>query len=374
MRFRPTIALFSLGLAFGLLLPLRATATDRCDVTVRVVYFSFSAAAPPIQFNRLENFRNELQQSGRLFFEDQQISLGAGQVSFIVSNEWDLFKLPMKLDHTDVFIGFGNNSSWDIAQRVRPEKYVIADIGYEPLVTQNHYFRTLFSISKTPQEFLEHMFQIKLPEDQPLNSLAEVERELRKHRPGDPEKILQTQRQIRNAPELSNRDEMNALAFFNDVKVGKNFPVDTGRLKDFTTIHKAFINRYFPSNLENYDPSGKIVQDPEYSFLNSQEAFDRTKSLVTNAQFARTNYRSPDFWKQVGKEHQSSSGDKSFTVYLSNILDAVSRSPEEAQTRLQEISVLLKDQLETDDIRIIITKGLGNSHTFEVHDLRQSPP
>ncbi len=80
---------------------------------------------------------------------------------FLASNEEAWSKTPIDQEKTDVLVGFGTNSAWDIAFRKRAEELIIADWSPWPVLAHAYFLAPLIRIAKSPQEFLCHFLEFQ---------------------------------------------------------------------------------------------------------------------------------------------------------------------------------------------------------------------
>ena len=109
-----------------------------------------------------------------LIFNRAPRKVATAKGAFIASNEYDIFKIPTRLPQRDLFVGIGNNSSWDLALRSGAQKILFFDINYEPLLMQRYFFRTLFEISQSPVEFYRYLFLLPAADVRHLNSFQDL--------------------------------------------------------------------------------------------------------------------------------------------------------------------------------------------------------
>jgi hypothetical protein len=91
------------------------------------------------------------------------------------SNEFD-YGLDQVVDHrpADVFMGFGNNTVWDLALRRHAKQLIIGDADEGVLRAQEFLFRPLIMMARSPQEFVAMLGAVRLPRALQAAPLTEV--------------------------------------------------------------------------------------------------------------------------------------------------------------------------------------------------------
>ena len=102
---------------------------------------------------------NRLQQTSRQ--TGQLIYLGKHRYdsrgAFIASNEFDWHRTPFDGKPTDLLIGFGTNSAWEIAINKRAKTMIVADWSPEPVLAHAYVLAPLIRISESPRELILHL-------------------------------------------------------------------------------------------------------------------------------------------------------------------------------------------------------------------------
>ncbi|MCB0393138.1 MAG: hypothetical protein KDD25_01185 [Bdellovibrionales bacterium] len=242
--------------------------------------------------------------------------------SFVVSNETNFYLREVETEPTDMLIGFGTNSAWDLAVRKNAKHLVVGDWSIIPLIFQWHLFRPLAEVSRTPAEFLSLLGGQVLPES---DSLKTVFAAFKNEIPMDyvNEFIQTATRKILSHPK--NSGEFTAFIvrnyYANLFKLGPPL-FEHRRLQNiFSGIFGYFKRRYDPNLLIEFGADPAIVNHPYFSFLSSQSAFDRFKRLITGAlTLVHMPYDDPDMISAL----EVIARDRGFertTYSLSNIID-----------------------------------------------------
>lgn len=77
--------------------------------------------------------------------------------AFVASNEFDWHRTPFDGKPTDLMIGFGTNSAWEIAVNKRAKTLIIADWSPEPVLAHAYVIAPLIRISQSPRELILHL-------------------------------------------------------------------------------------------------------------------------------------------------------------------------------------------------------------------------
>lgn len=94
----------------------------------------------------------ELQKRGGLVFNGHH-SYEKGH-EFLASNEFDWFQNLLEPVPTDIVIGFGTNSLWDLALNNNAKYIVIADWSPWPIIAHAFLLSPLLRLAESPQEFI----------------------------------------------------------------------------------------------------------------------------------------------------------------------------------------------------------------------------
>lgn len=253
---------------------------------------------------------------------------------FFSSNEKDWHKTPWDTEPTDVLIGFGTNSAWDLAVRKNAKRMVIGDWEMGPLIAQRYLLRPIVKLAATPIEFLHLLFGLWPASN--VNSLDQAasavdaifDKSVRTLRRGHDELLKRFKKSGASA------DELRTLkAHFEYLVAPPGHADRAGVLRGFSAQNNAFIgpsflNRYVPlRQVENGAP-GDWIARPNHSFLASQSAYDQFRELFLNrTQLALTAFDDSAFYRQL-KAEGDAAGFTRYTFSISNILDAALLGPE----------------------------------------------
>jgi|GEM_PF-4462097 len=309
--------------------------------------------------------------SRELFFNDKKVQLQGKP--FFASNEFDWHQTPWDTAATDVVVGFGTNSAWDIANRKNPSLLVIGDWMAGPLIAQQYIHRPLLRVARTPIEYLFFLLSLEAPEARLKDSLAQfedyVDTEVQKISPTE---VLSNQIRLLarfRAAGLS-PEEITAIGeYYRALIVGSRpgqFGVLRGRYAEYNgNLIQYFLTRYLPKHQEHFGGARDLINNPDYSFLSSQNAFDRFKKLYGTSLYAHTDYMNESFYRQL-KEHGDAKGYRRYTFSISNIMDANGDSREQAMAELAKFRAMIERVFphEKYDVVIFLTTNYMFPHGF----------
>jgi len=281
----------------------------------------------------------EFMNSQELIYIDHSVKPTPGE--YHASNEWDWFKMPRDFEETDVVIGFGTNSAWDIAVRKNAKTLVIGDWAKGPLITQEYFMKPLILASDTPADFISMIAGVPIPESlrsSPINDVFNyIDRYLKTagssgaNRSEFFEHVIT---KLKNNTKISDiqlaavksyfDDLSNSSKHFNEFKFGPIYGSYVSKFRSKLTkghgpIYEFFKNRYHPDSLIKSKADPTLIGRPDFSIVSSQMAFDRLKRLFdgnihyVNASFENENI----YWtaKRLGKV----SGHKRYTLSITPI-------------------------------------------------------
>ncbi len=261
--------------------------------------------------------------SPTLFYNDGVMRTDADG-GYPASNEADWHNLPWDDSPTDLVIGFGTNSAWDIASRKHAKELIIGDHVAGPLIAQNFILRPILRLAQTPAEFFSLISGIPIPVEMRNSSLFEVGQFLMDKK-RTAENFKAGVKNINEWMQRQNvsREELLAVREYYFALTSKRKPNEFGVLRgnDIDSageLNQAFADRYLPQLREEEGFSGEAR--PDDSFLSSQEAYSRFRNLYATAKLAHTDYVSEIFWRKV-KDHGDRLGYRSYTISLTNIID-----------------------------------------------------
>jgi hypothetical protein len=330
------------------------------------------------------------------FFDSSQVIYRADTTprlgsEFFASNEFDWHKMPIDLVETDVVVGFGTNSAWDIAVRKNAKLLILSDWSTGPLFAQEMLMRPLILEAKTPNEFISILIGLPLPpslKSAPISSVFQYFNKLLDDSNDDTSGLvsakktfyaakLQTIKQNHNltAEQIKNV-ESYFLAQANLIR-SSNDPHNFGPFDGYYVtqkvgfLYKYFQLRYDPNELIKDGASRSKVNDPLFSFLSSQDAYDRLKKLFVDRVFySRASI--DDFGTyEAAKNLANKLHLKRFTVATSNVFDTGSDIEAMRAARVRYYLSRLAPLLASVDSPLYFyqTRNTSPPHKFEILDI-----
>lgn len=367
MRSRALIYFFSLF--FSLLFLMPAFAEIPANDSVQESCRAFLATAK--QMGRTNG------PLAKFFFESPRVLYNDGKMPrspfpFYASNEFDWHNMPWDDSPTDVVVGFGTNSAWDVASRQRAKLLIIGDHTAGPLIAQNFILRPLLRVSRTPAEYIALIGGVDLPDSHLDDTLAGIEGYLDHFRETTtPEQKLDgMQNVVRSLTAKEITDvELRAiadyyLAMVKPTRDGYFGPLHSKGAHQTGDLRSFFRGRYFPG-LRKKIGATDAIEAPEDSFLASQAAFDRFRELYVSALYAHTDYESPDFYREV-KTYGDQRGYRKYTFSLSNIMDTAALTKGQAIAELQRVRRVIYETFPRNEYEVVIfaTTNHQPSHGF----------
>ncbi len=308
--------------------------------------------------------------SPNLFFNDGIYRQTA--YPFYASNEYDWHKTPWDTSPTDVLVGFGTNSAWDLALRKDAKLLMIADHAAGPLIAQNFILRTILRFAETPAHFLALLAGIDLPGDHRGDTLTQFGKYLMKYQTDRTiDEIAMGMREALNLMMTggASSDELQAVAEYYVALITPS-PLDQFGVLRSKNAHlngpiiQFFVSRYLPQYRKStgFVPATARTKD---SFLASPAAFTRFRSLYASSLYAQTDYLSEDFYRSL-KSHGDERGYRRYTFSLSNILDANADSKSEAIESLGRYRAMINQIFPAPayEVVIFLTTNDRNPHGF----------
>ncbi len=308
--------------------------------------------------------------------------LGLVRGGHMVSNEFDIFKLPQKLPQRDVFFGIGNNASWDLALRSDAKKLVLFDINYEPLILQRYFFRALFEVSESPADFYKYLFlkasqkhyeknSLKLIEDfDTWEDFAWFEGEVidpKVQRQELSEELLRRIKEKSTDPEKEKVLEI--VKAFQDSYMNNGpdlFPNSRG--SSYEVVLTLFKNRYFPTQAKGIfglsEHEKEALYEKNVTFLSSPENFQKMKALMLNASYVVASVESL-FWENFAPRLKANSNGA--TIYTSNVLEVYEKVMNREKVKKQFVDAFRSLEL---PVSFIETRGTKYHHDFEVQEMK----
>ncbi len=308
--------------------------------------------------------------------------LGLVMGGHMMSNEFDIFKLPQKLPQRDVFFGIGNNASWDLALRSDAKKLVLFDINYEPLMLQRYFFRALFEVSESPADFYKYLFlkasqkhyeknTLKLIEDfDTYEDFAWFDGEVvdpKIQRKELSEELLQKIKEKSTDPEIEK--VLEVVKAFQDSYMNNGadlFPNSRG--SSYEIVLTLFKNRYFPTQAKGIfglsEHEKEALYENNLTFLSSSENFYKMKDLMLNASYVVASVESL-FWQSFAPRLEGNTN--GVTIYSSNILEVYGERMSREKVKTQFVDAFKLLEL---PISFIESRGTKYHHDYEVQEIK----
>src|SRR3989344_1634010 len=298
---------------------------------------------------------------------------------FMASNEFDWYNSPIDLRKADIFVGFGNNSVWDLAVRRNAEYMVIGDWNEHVVMDQEYFFKPLILASENPADFLSMLSAVPLPPETRRGSLDDIFDHI--------ERQLDTY----STEDFVNQDRQSLVdSTIEKVEVlslGKNHPrylrqkfertispfrgteqemYADNHSRDPKNPVKYFRDRYQPRRLLEKGKGQADTHDPMFSFLSSQEAFDRLKRLFDgNAYFVIVSFDNPCAYRAIANLTKKL-GAKVSGLAVSNTVDYAAKDENRKVDILGRACVSAIGVLPIDEtFTVYITRGVEPPHNYE---------
>jgi len=328
--------------------------------------------------------------------------------SFAASNEYDWASTPWDESPTDVVLGFGTNSAWDIAVRKNAKALVLGDIVGEPLYAQNYLLRPLLLIAESRADFLSMLAGFELPPElkasgEPIENVFDY---LVKKTQGYVSGLAAqrsrsvTERDRQSFAEMRNERLQNYALLINRLRQDKRITPDqiymvnaytsalvTGGLdrKDaaflggvyshwvysgerYDLFLSAFNQRYNPRLLVEQGAPRNLVEHPFFSTFASDEAFKRLQYLFNgHIYYVGAELREDNLYQTL-RSWGDQKGYRDYTLSISNIIDVVGGNPAEVLSQYQN---QVRQALSTPGHPVILfqTQGVKTVHTYSRHEL-----
>jgi len=239
---------------------------------------------------------------------------------FLASNEFDWAQKTIKdSTETDVIIGFGTNTAWDIALGKKAKHMVIADWSPWPVIAQRYLVQPLLRTSKTPQEFILQLAGIPKENANGL-SLSEAFTLARQFSSFPAARVsADVTKHLKNLAEDPSVSELELkfLSTYFMPRLGRNIslngfgPFPLLRHPSFAMLYSFYQKRYDPSLVGNVE-----------SVFSSLENFNYLKNLFDSGHvsFGITSVTDMAFYEAI-KEKKMSSTLKRITLSVTNIFD-----------------------------------------------------
>jgi hypothetical protein len=260
---------------------------------------------------------------GDLIKSGQMIYVGKHKfepgTEFLASNEFDWSRTPVDKTSTDLLIGFGTNSSWDLAMRKQAKHLVIGDWSPWPIIGQAYLIAPLIRLAKTPQEFILMISGISRKRAQGI-SVAEAFSIVQDFdsRPAHQQRdyILEHLDSLVEDFQISDQ-ELKFLTTYYAPRLGvPTAPRSFGPFQGIRGSSMAMLNSFFAARYAS-GSNGKVD-----SVFSSQENFNYLKNLFDQGrvQYGLTAIDDPSFYA-AAKQTQNRNNLKTTTISVSNIFD-----------------------------------------------------
>lgn len=239
---------------------------------------------------------------------------------FLASNEFDWHKTPKDHQETDLLIGFGTNTSWDLAARKKAKQLVIADWSPWPIIAQRYIVEPLIRISKSPTELILLISGVhpnSVRQQLSLNDAFDLVRDF-DSRPVSAQKnvVEATLKEIARDERITD-DELKFLTTYFRPRVGDNlFREGLGPFQFLRNPTFALLNHFYS---RRYDTRQVGFVDSVFSSITH---FKHLKSLFDSKQtfYAMTSITDSKFYQSIVTNSKLSHV-KSVTLSITNIFD-----------------------------------------------------
>lgn len=322
----------------------------------------------------------------KLFYSDPRPN-NYDSRAFYASNEDDWFRGPWYDSATDVVIGFGTNSAWDIATRRKAKQLIIADWHTEPLIGQYYILAPLLRLAKSPIEFMYLIHGMNYYRESTKSSFLHATSDLANDivrrqaeydihtRAKEIDKILKrlqglgvTQEQLFAIEAYL--IEQNKLT----LPMHDHYGIFRGeKAHSLGNLALLFNVRYNPHELLRNGASPELIRKKDFSFLSSQSSFDRLKRLFAQVQLAQSDFMDAQFYQKI-KEQGDLKGFKKYTISISNIMDANNMFKTDAIKSLNDFRKMIYEVFPAGQYEVTIhfTSNFRQPHGFYILD-RETP-
>ena len=236
----------------------------------------------------------------------------------LLSNEFDWYKSGLPSNKSEVVLGPGTNSLWDLALHNKADYIIFADWSPWPLLTQEYIFAPLPKNSRTAQEFTLSVSGIppKYARGLMLEESFERAKEFTLSKINDQKKVAWELIQFLSRSEMIDELDLKFLTTYFRSRLGDNLNPRNG-YGPFAKLSSPN-SANFPCFLyQRYNPA---VNGRTSSALSSQENFEFLKSLFLDKKisYALTDIMDKNFYKEVVRQF---SRINNFSISLSNIFE-----------------------------------------------------
>lgn len=259
----------------------------------------------------------EMNQAGLLIYQGKHKYQSGTE--FLASNEFDWSKTPMDRSPTDVVVGFGTNSVWDIALRKNAKQMIIGDWSPWPLISQAFLISPLMRIAESPQEFLVMISGMPkvASKGKTIEQVFEIAQIFSGLHPEEKRGIIEILlMDLAKDSRISELELKFLTTYFRPMYAENIHPLGWGpfeklRHPQFANLISFYSKRYNP-----------VVVGEQDSIFSTQENYSKIKRMYTSKQvkYALTSITDLDFYQQVVSVN-SNKGFKDYTFSVSNVFD-----------------------------------------------------
>lgn len=259
----------------------------------------------------------EMNQAGLLIYQGKHKYQSGTE--FLASNEFDWSKTPMDRSPTDVVVGFGTNSVWDIALRKQAKQMIIGDWSPWPLISQAFLISPLMRIAETPQEFLAMISGMPkvAGKGKSIEKVFEVTKVFSGLHPEEKREIIQILLlELAKDSRISELELKFLTTYFRPLFAENIHPFGWGPFEKLR--HPQFANLTSFYN-RRYNPSIAGQQDSVFS---TQEGYSKIRRMYRSGQvkYGLASITDLDFYQQVVSVN-SNKDFKNYTFSVSNVFD-----------------------------------------------------
>lgn len=103
-----------------------------------------------------------------VIYQREHFDIGTS-LGFLTSNEHDFWRQPIDRTPADIFMGFGNNTVYDLALRRDAKALIIADRDPDVLRAHEYLYKPAALLARSPAEFLAILCGVHCQEDRNLD-------------------------------------------------------------------------------------------------------------------------------------------------------------------------------------------------------------
>lgn len=260
---------------------------------------------------------DNLKKDGKLIYKGSH-KYQAGS-EFLASNEFDWAQTPKDYEKTDIIIGFGTNSVWDLALRKKAEHIIIGDWSPWPIIAQAYLVAPLLRISKTPQEFIYMLNGLpsKFAYGKSLSDVFNIGKNFSLSRVSEQRTMVEMLLvDLANNPLITEK-ELQFLTTYFRPRLGDNLnpsgygPFENLRSPQFALVSFFYDRRYNPQLVGEVDSIFSSIDN--FNYLKSKFDGDKVK-------YGLTSITDLEFYKTVSESSKFPAKSK-VTFSVSNVFD-----------------------------------------------------